>query len=681
MRAAFLLSLGLAVSGASSPADQSVGDQYKDRASKAGRSADAQISLALWCEQHGLATERIEHLTKAILADPGNALARSLMGQAKDGDSWLKTDALAEKIAADAKRAASLAEYNARREKTPMTAHEQMLLAIWCDQNGLKPEAIAHYATVTRLNPRHEEAWRQLGCRKVGGRWLNDEQAKALERETSTQRVANREWGARLTSIKRKLKDRRQRADALAALDAIRDRRAVPAIWYHLVLLGGETEQRLAVNVLSRLDSQPAAQSLALVAAMSPIPDVRRIAAESVLWRDRREYLDTWISFIRKPLGYEVRPVGGPGSPGILLVEGAEYNVRRIYELPRLPDNLADFLTIDDNGNVQRAIMRQIFAGDAAPPNNPDVASAIANSIARPGAAVAGLSAAIDRSQSRQTPIAGNPPAILIDNRPLAERQVAQNQAAVAAAMAEPQRRLERDIAELEAINAANFHQTERILPFLEAASGEKFGHDPEAWIRWWTNELGYSYRSNPKPTIDQVIQAQTPFLTPVTPATTIVSTAATTSCFAAGTPVLTIGGARPIESIRIGDQVLTQEPQSGALSYQPVVANIHNPPDRTLRLGFGAEIIEATGIHRFWKAGSGWMMARDLQVGDPVRTTSGIARITSIEPGQAQPVFNLEVASGRSFFVGNIAALVHDYTLIETIDRPFDALQTAAAD
>jgi hypothetical protein len=74
-------------------------------------------------------------------------------------------------------------------------------------------------------------------------------------------------------------------------------------------------------------------------------------------------------------------------------------------------------------------------------------------------------------------------------------------------------------------------------------------------------------------------------------------------------------------------------------------------------------------------------MMARDLQVGDPVRTTSGIARITSIEPGQAQPVFNLEVASGRSFFVGNIAALVHDYTLIETIDRPFDALQTAAAD
>ena len=31
-------------------------------------------------------------------------------------------------------------------------------------------------------------------------------------------------------------------------------------------------------------------------------------------------------------------------------------------------------------------------------------------------------------------------------------------------------------------------------------------------------------------------------------------------------------------------------------------------------------ESIAATGIHRFWKAGNGWTMARDLKPGDRIR-------------------------------------------------------------
>jgi hypothetical protein len=37
-------------------------------------------------------------------------------------------------------------------------------------------------------------------------------------------------------------------------------------------------------------------------------------------------------------------------------------------------------------------------------------------------------------------------------------------------------------------------------------------------------------------------------------------------SCFAAGTPVETLTGPRAIESVQIGDQVLSQDPGSGAL-------------------------------------------------------------------------------------------------------------------
>ena len=38
-------------------------------------------------------------------------------------------------------------------------------------------------------------------------------------------------------------------------------------------------------------------------------------------------------------------------------------------------------------------------------------------------------------------------------------------------------------------------------------------------------------------------------------------------------------------------------------------------------RVKMGDESVVATGIHRFWKAGGGWVMARELKPGDPIRT------------------------------------------------------------
>ena len=46
-----------------------------------------------------------------------------------------------------------------------------------------------------------------------------------------------------------------------------------------------------------------------------------------------------------------------------------------------------------------------------------------------------------------------------------------------------------------------------------------------------------------------------------------------------------------------------------------------HNRPKPTLRIDLGDEAIVATPIHRFWKAGRGWAMARDLKPGDTIRT------------------------------------------------------------
>jgi hypothetical protein len=151
-------------------------------------------------------------------------------------------------------------------------------------------------------------------------------------------------------------------------------------------------------------------------------------------------------------------------------------------------------------------------------------------------------------------------------------------------------------------------------------------------------------------------------------------------SCFAKGTLVATLAGPKPIESLRVGDQVLSEHSGSGALSYQPLVAIYHNPPGPTLRITLGSEAIVATPIHRFWRAGKGWILARDLEPGDPLRVLGSVVRVTSVAPDEVQPVFNLEVAEGHSYFVGRQGALVHDNSVLQPGSEPFDAPPTLAA-
>jgi hypothetical protein len=145
-------------------------------------------------------------------------------------------------------------------------------------------------------------------------------------------------------------------------------------------------------------------------------------------------------------------------------------------------------------------------------------------------------------------------------------------------------------------------------------------------------------------------------------------------SCFGAGTPVRTIGGPRPIEDLEVGDIVLTQDTRTGALSFEPVLAVFHNPPAATLRIDLGGDTVVATAIHRFWRAGQGWVMARELRPGDAIRTLAGSARVVAVTEEAVQPVFNLEVSEGHAFFVGDRAALVHDNSPVRPQLHPFDA-------
>ena len=122
---------------------------------------------------------------------------------------------------------------------------------------------------------------------------------------------------------------------------------------------------------------------------------------------------------------------------------------------------------------------------------------------------------------------------------------------------------------------------------------------------------------------------------------------------------------------------VLSQNVETGAVAYKTVVAAHANPPASTLKLTFQGETIGATGIHRFWKPGIGWTMARDLKVGDVVRAVGTTRILTAVEPGPTVPVYNLDVADHLDYFVGRAGLLVHDFSIVRQPPRPFDVAAT----
>jgi hypothetical protein len=654
-----------------------VAEAYKAAKAQAGRGADAQVKLALWCEAHGLSAERLKHLTLATLIDPAHVTARGLLGLVLSGGKWQRPEEVGKQMRDNPRAQATLREYLERRAATPDRADDQWRLARWCERSGLDEQARAHYSAVVRLDPRREAGWKKLGYKKNGVRWVRPEELAALKAEAERDKQAYRRWRPVLEKYREALggKSQARRAEAESSLARVSDPRAVAAVWDVLVA-GDERCQLMAVQVLGQIDGAAASRAVAALALFSPSPTVRGRAVETAIRRDPRDYLDAILAMIRKPFTYKVQSVSGPGSEGVLFVEGERYNLQRLYRVEGLdPSTLpARLFTPDVPFNPFSVPNLMVAAGwpGAAPAVTAATAEQLGQSLASDPAAARVLlrqhAAALNGASGTALPtfaLQAQVAAVRRDQAIAARILQAEQRAQDA------QQRLVQDIQAVELTNSSIRELNDRTLPVARAATGKDFGADRDAWQGWWTDQLGYAYqspRTQAKPTFTDVVvySAEPP--------------RAHSACFAAGTPVYTIDGPRAIEELQVGDRVLSQDTTTGALSFQPVLAIHHNKPAPTLKLRLGGETVVATGIHRFWKAGKGWAMARDLKPGDVVRTLSGTARLESAEADTVRPVFNLDVARNRTFFAGKQGCLVYDFSIVQPVAKPFDGQGELAA-
>ncbi len=594
---------------------------YEAAAAKAAKNPAAHVQLALWCEAHGMTAERVKHLNLAVSLAPANLLARGLLGLVAVQGRWVKPDQVEREIESDSKSQTIFREYLDRRVRTPQkNVDAQLRLAAWCIDNGLKDESRAHYFAVTRLDPSRDVAWIRLGFKRVHDHWMKPDQLAAQKLEADRQKRSDKEWKPRLEKLREAVEStiETRRLKAEKELYQVTDPRAVPMIW-KVFANGSEKAQLVAVELFSQIEGPGASFCLLVLAIDKPSSEVRSRAARAVTFRDPRDTIGWMINRLHKPFKYELKRGTGPGSTSALLVDGEQFDLQRLYRSP-------DLNMTAGSGKVH------------------------ANMMAMP--------AVVEQ--------------VVLTNRLLASQwgfMVADGLAATGRANLLVERTIEDDIQAIEEANAQINEINGRLLALLETLTAQKMPADPQLWQKWWTDQLGYVYDdryAETKPTY--VSDVELPDLAVNLPAIIF-----SPSCFAAGTLVQTLIGPRKIESIAVGDRVLSQHTTTGALSYQPVLVTHKTGPAETFRLAIGSETIVATGIHRFWKAGKGWTMARDLKAGDRLRTVGGLATVDSIERDATQMVFNLTVAENRDFMVGTTGLLVHDYTFVLPVSEPFD--------
>ncbi|MER6523528.1 polymorphic toxin-type HINT domain-containing protein, partial [Streptomyces sp. NPDC001553] len=145
---------------------------------------------------------------------------------------------------------------------------------------------------------------------------------------------------------------------------------------------------------------------------------------------------------------------------------------------------------------------------------------------------------------------------------------------------------------------------------------------------------------------------------------------------FAPGTPVRMADGTnKPIQDIRVGEQVLATDPETGKTAARAVTHLIVGEGDKNLReltidtdgaAGQATGTITATDIHPFWVENRHtWVNAADLKPGDRLRTPEGeLKELIGLRAwNQRMRVHNLTVDDLHTYYVmaGETSILVHN--------------------
>lgn len=586
------------------------------------------VQVALQAEVDGDSRRCQILLDRVLQRDPNLPQARWHSGHVQVKHQWLTLDQAEER----ALRLGKVAKYRSLRDAYAGSLAGELALARWCRKYDFHNRERLHWTGALQLDPSNLEARRRLGVRMFKGHLLTPIQIKEWRQSIRAYQVASQYWNPRLKRWRSEIETAPEpdQTEAWQELARIVDAAAVPLLERTFATSKPEVHE-LIVEILGNIEEQIATDTLVRMAIYGSSSTVRWTAAEKLRGRSWYEFVPNLLDRLHSPV---------EGRYFVHSFEGTLFSVIRYsHEQP----------------------------------------SRVVN---------------VSRSVTAQYPVVVMPNTTEKDIR----QAYAQQRVELAKQASDQYQRVSKTIRKVQDMNALTSSYNEPIFAALRTSTYQQIESQPQLWRDWWKNynELD---EGPYKPEIDFYSAEDYGDVIVTTPSspphpwspTSILNVPGPIrrsslpgpirplrytrnkqrSCFPAGTLVWTETGPVAIENMRRGDQVLSQHPDSGELTYQVVLDTTIRSPSQTLQIHVGDEQIESTLGHPFWVVGDGWQMAKELKAGDRLHSLQGSATIDKIEPGDTVEAYNLVVAETNTYFVGEHRVLVHDNVLRRTSNLP----------
>lgn len=583
-----------------------------DQAAAGTRTAARQnVAAALAAEAAGDNAQRSELLYKAWQAASDLPEANWHIGRVRVDDQWLTLGEAASRALGDAGEA----KYRELREKAS-GGRALRELARWCQKHGMPDRAKLHYAQLLN-DPAADGGWKAeaieaLGLEQVNGVWFTREEVAARQKQLRESQADLEKWAPTLRRLQVAIDgdDFKRRDAAIGQFHALQEPGIIVSLEAFLSA-GGPRFQGEAIKRLATFREYEATQALVKYAALSTYSLVRKEAMQALKQRPPHEYVPILVGALQSPLTTQFQVQW-------------DRNGRLVYE---------------------RALMQEGISGDLlltvhhlSTPANLTVRSSTSDIKTVPVTEEARVNVQTTTfGTSRLDAFAAERDSIVT--------RAQNDQAAVVVANSQ--------------MEAAN----NRIFEVLEATTDARQPRLPASWWQWW-QEHNQSYW--PKQTYhvnqssERVYYSQTS-VHEQRSGTQWPRVHGSASCFVAGTLVRTAAGTRPIESLKAGDRVLSQDVDTGELAYKLVLRTTLRPPTDMLQLKIGDDQIVTTLGHPFWVNGHGWKMAKELKAGDQIHSLGGSLEVHHYEKVADNQAYNLVVDGFNTYFVGTQGILVHD--------------------
>jgi hypothetical protein len=584
----------------------------KSRGSVTGAAnATEKARQALLLGIFGNAKARQTLLREATELDPQLALARWHLAQVRDGERWMSVEQYESLRAVDG----TLAEYDARRAQVDNDPARELSLASWCAAKGLQDTAQVHWQQLLQ-NPLASAAQRDVAIEKLGlqsyeGVLRSRDEIERLHAEQAKHDEQLAKWVPLLERWRDGLQSnsaRRERA-VRDELNQLSDPAAVAAL-EQVFSSASEPLALEAINVLGRIPEHEATQSLVNHALHLPWESAREAAIEQLRTRSPHDFLPLMLNQLVSTMKTQTEVYVGP--------DGMVHRHHHLHQEGAEADRV---LTTSFVGGPQFVVTgTRNIVGAAKPGRDGEAARRALRDVHEKQAGKAQMAQVI-----RQLTF------------------LEQSKRALA---------VEQDVAKRNAMIEA---QNASVFQTLETVTGQALPAIPTAWWEWWSNHNELYQES--KPVERYYLTEQERFYIPMTYVTR-------SSCFAAGTKVRTETGLRPIEQVKPGDRVLSQDMETGELAYQPVLYTTTRPPSELLHVELDDATIVTTKGHPIWVNHVGWRMAKELVPGQQVHSLGGGQTVRDVRQQDRAEAYNLVVQDFATYFVTDAGVLVHDNTM-----------------